>query len=39
MMKIFWKFEKKMATRAASGEVINRLADAVPNLIGGSGWT
>ncbi|MCR1970602.1 transketolase [Clostridium cochlearium] len=32
----FWKFEKKMATRAASGEVINRLADAVPNLIGGS---
>lgn len=32
----FWKFEKKMATRAASGEVINRLADAIPNLIGGS---
>ena len=32
----FWKFEKKMATRAASGEVINRLAKAVPNFIGGS---
>lgn len=32
----FWSFEKKMATRAASGEVINRLAKAVPNFIGGS---
>lgn len=32
----FWKFEKKSATRASSGEVINRLAKLVPNLIGGS---
>ncbi len=32
----FWEFEKGMATRAASGEVINRLAKFVPNLIGGS---
>ncbi|BDR80939.1 transketolase [Clostridium tetani] len=32
----FWKFEKKTATRAASGDVINRLAMVVPNLIGGS---
>ncbi|CDI49436.1 transketolase [Clostridium tetani] len=32
----FWKFEKKTATRAASGDVINRLATVVPNLIGGS---
>ncbi|AAO35896.1 transketolase [Clostridium tetani] len=32
----FWKFEKKTATRAASGDVINRLAAVVPNLIGGS---
>jgi len=32
----FWSFEGSMATRAASGEVINRLARFVPNLIGGS---
>jgi len=32
----FWKFEGKMATRASSGEVINRLAKVIPNLIGGS---
>ncbi|MFL0246556.1 transketolase [Candidatus Clostridium stratigraminis] len=32
----FWKFSGKMATRASSGEVINRLAKLVPNLIGGS---
>ncbi|MFL0268465.1 transketolase [Candidatus Clostridium radicumherbarum] len=32
----FWKFNGKMATRASSGEVINRLAKLVPNLIGGS---
>jgi len=32
----FWKFEKKTATRNASGEVINRLAKVIPNLIGGS---
>lgn len=32
----FWSFEKPMATREASGVVINRLAQIVPNLIGGS---
>lgn len=32
----FWKFSGIMATRASSGEVINRLAKLVPNLIGGS---
>ncbi len=32
----FWKFESKTATRNASGEVINRLAKVIPNLIGGS---
>lgn len=33
----FWTFEDKpMATRALSGEVINRLAKAIPNLFGGS---
>jgi len=32
----FWKFEKPMATRIASGFLINRLADIIPNLIGGS---
>ncbi len=32
----FWKFKEPMATRIASGLLINRLADIVPNLIGGS---
>lgn len=32
----FWSFDKKMATRASSGELINRLAKVIPNLIGGS---
>lgn len=33
----FWSFEKHgMSTREASGVVINRLAEKVPNLIGGS---
>lgn len=32
----FWKFEGKMATRASSGEVINRLAKIMPNMFGGS---
>lgn len=32
----FWSFDKSMATRQSSGEVINRLAEVVPNLIGGS---
>lgn len=33
----FWAFEDKpMATRATSGEVLNRLAKFVPNLFGGS---
>jgi transketolase len=32
----FWKFEKPLATRDSSGEIINRLANLVPNLIGGS---
>lgn len=32
----FWTFEKDMATREASGILINRIADKVPNLFGGS---
>jgi transketolase len=33
----FWSFEDKpMATRVSSGEVINRIAKVIPNLIGGS---
>ncbi len=31
-----WKFEGGAATRNSSGEVLNRLAQRVPNLIGGS---
>jgi len=31
-----WAFEGKTATRNSSGEVLNRLARYVPNLIGGS---
>ncbi len=32
----FWSFEKPMSTREASGVLINRIADKVPNFIGGS---
>jgi len=32
----FWKFEGKSATRNSSGEIINRIAGLLPNLIGGS---
>lgn len=32
----FWHFDKEMATRDSSGIVINRLANIIPNLIGGS---
>jgi len=32
----FWKFQGANATRSSSGEVINRLAKVLPNLIGGS---
>lgn len=32
----FWTFEKSMSTREASGVLINRIADRVPNFIGGS---
>ncbi|MCB2307070.1 transketolase [Clostridium estertheticum] len=32
----FWSFDKPMATRQASGVLINRLAKLVPNIIGGS---
>ncbi|SFH72286.1 transketolase [Tindallia magadiensis] len=31
-----WNFEKADATRSASGEMINRLAGVLPNLVGGS---
>ena len=31
-----WKWDAKMATRATSGEMINRLAALLPNLVGGS---
>jgi transketolase len=32
----FWNFEKPMATREASGLLINRLSKIMPNLMGGS---
>ena len=32
----FWSFEGSQATRAASGTVLNRLSNLLPNLIGGS---
>ena len=32
----FWAFEGKAATRNSSGVVINRLAERIPNLLGGS---
>ena len=32
----FWGFDKEMATRESSGIVINRLANIIPNLMGGS---
>ncbi len=31
-----WQFEGKAATRATGGEMINRLAKLLPNLVGGS---
>ncbi|RQD70994.1 MAG: transketolase [Tindallia sp. MSAO_Bac2] len=31
-----WTFDKPDATRSASGEIINRLAAVIPNLMGGS---
>lgn len=35
-LPVFKADEKKMATRKASGKVLNAIADALPNLIGGS---
>lgn len=32
----FWRFEKPLATREASGILINRLSTIMPNLMGGS---
>ena len=32
----FWSFDKEMATRESSGIMINRLAELIPNFIGGS---
>lgn len=32
----FWTFEKDEASRASSGTIINRLAERLPNLFGGS---
>ena len=32
----FWAFDKDYATRESSGVLINRIADKVPNLFGGS---
>jgi transketolase len=32
----FWEFSGSQATRATSGVILNRLADRLPNLIGGS---
>ena len=31
-----WSFDKEMATRESSGIIINRLAELIPNFIGGS---
>jgi transketolase len=31
-----WSFDKPMATRQSSGEVLNRLAQKLPNIMGGS---
>ena len=31
-----WQFDGKMATRSASGDIINQLARLLPNLVGGS---
>ncbi|OLS03658.1 transketolase [Tissierella creatinophila] len=32
----FWNFDKGVSTRVASGMIINRLSEKLPNLIGGS---
>ena len=32
----YWHYEGKSATRNSSGEALNRLAERIPNLIGGS---
>ena len=32
----YWKFDGKAATRNSSGVVLNRIAEKVPNLLGGS---
>jgi transketolase len=32
----YWKFEKPLATRQSSGEILNRLAAKLPGLMGGS---
>ncbi|MEN8078121.1 transketolase [Clostridioides difficile] len=32
----FWNFDKEMATRESSGIIISRLAELIPNFIGGS---
>lgn len=32
----FWSFDKEIATRESSGIIINRLANLIPNLVGGS---
>jgi len=34
--KDLWKFEGKAATRNSSGDILNRIATFLPNLIGGS---
>ncbi len=34
--KALWDFSGKMATRASSGEVLERLSKVIPNLFGGS---
>ncbi|WP_416176631.1 transketolase [Clostridium sp.] len=34
--KEIWDFDKPMATRAASGKILNKLDKIMPNLIGGS---
>jgi len=32
----YWSYAEKVASRSSSGKVLNKLADVIPNLIGGS---
>jgi len=34
--EVFWQFDKPLATRQSSGEILNRLAAKLPGIMGGS---